>query len=49
MILHILRNYLSYNLLFKVLQNVYYQWVEKVLNIALEIQSKLKGNNKGHN
>lgn len=49
MILHILRNYLSYNLLFKVLQNVYYQWVEKVLNIALEIQSKLKGNNKGNN
>ena len=49
MILHILRNYLSYNLLFKVLQNVYYQWVEKVLNIALEIKSKLKGNNKGNN
>lgn len=49
MIFHILRNYLTYNLLFKVFQNVYYQWVEKVLNIGLEIQSKLKGNNKGNN
>ena len=49
MILHILRNYLTYNLVFKVFQNVYYHWVEKVPNIGLGIQSKLKGNNQGNN